>query len=384
MSSTPLPREQFPVADRYRYLDHAGVCAPPTVVAHAIARDASTATMFGSVAGSRRADRTEEVRARCAGLLGVPVDDVAFVKNTTEGLGFVANGLTWAPGDRVVVADREFPSTVFPWLGLRDLGVEVDLLDPVGPGWTLPPERFEEALVAGGGRVRAVVVSWVQFARGWRSDLAVLADLAHRHGAILVADVIQGLGVLPAHLAEWGVDAAMADAHKWLLGPEGIGVLYVDPSLRERLRVLEPGWASVVQRGEWGSLELHLDPSARRFEGGSYNLNGIAALGAAADLLAGAGIDAVWAHVDDLCEGLADGLRAQGATVVSDRSPAGRSAILSATFPDTEPAVVAERLLTHGVVVAARGDAVRFAPHGWNDHDDVAAVLDAVRRTCRS
>lgn len=193
MTAPPLPREQFPVADRFRYLDHAGIAAPPTVVAHAVAREAAAATMLGSTA-ARRDDRIEDVRSTCAALMGVPTDDVTFVKSSADGLRLVAFGQPWARGDRVILSDSEHPATAHPWMALARVGVDVTAVPAVGDAWSLPLEAFEAALIEGAGRVRAVVVSWIHYARGWRTDLAALADLAHQHGAILVADVVQASG----------------------------------------------------------------------------------------------------------------------------------------------------------------------------------------------
>ena len=377
---TPLPRDQFPVADRFKYLDHASAAAPPTVVAHALARDASAATMLGSASHRRRNERVEQVRVTCAGLLGTSVDDVSFVRNTTAGLALVANGLRWAPGDRVLVGDRDHPLTIGAWCALAELGVAVDIVSGQGDGWAIPVEAFTEALQSGGGRVRAVVVAWVNYARGWRHDLAALAAVAHEHGAILVVDLIQGLGVIPCDLTEWGVDAAVAGGQKWLLGPEGVGVLATTADLRQRLRLLEPGHSSMAETDNRFRFDPTLDLTSRRFEGGSWNRGGIAGLGAATDLLAGVGIAAVWAHVDHWCDRLVDGLTLLGATVLSDRSPEGRSAIVTVAFDSADPADLVERLVSRGVLAAARGGGVRFSPHGWNDDDDLDATLDAVAR----
>ena len=265
MTAPPLARAAFPVTERWAYLNHAGVNALPAPALLAMQRCALDTATDGSLAGPAQDARAQEVRAAAARLMGVPTADVAFVKNTTEGLGFVANGLAWSAGDRVVVPGLEFPSTLYPWLALRDLGVVVDLVSPVGPGRCLPVERFAEA-VASGPPPKVVATSWVQFGRGWRTDLADLAVVAHDVGALLCVDVIQGLGVVPADFDAWGVDFAAADAHKWLLGPLGIGVLYVRRSCLDRLRPLEPGWASVAHREEWDNLELVLYDSARRLE----------------------------------------------------------------------------------------------------------------------
>ncbi len=331
----------------------------------------------GGLSYAGHAERAEEVRASAAALMGVPTDDVAFVKNTTEGLGFVANGLAWREGDRVVVPDLEFPSTIYPWLGLRDQGVVVDLVPPVGTGRCLPVGAFAET-IASGPPPKVVATSWVQFARGWRTDLAGLASVCHDAGALLCADVIQGLGVVPADLEAWGVDFAMADAHKWLLGPLGIGVLYVRRSCLEDLRPLEPGWASVVHREQWDNLDLVWDDSARRFEGGSPNMVGIHGMGASLDLLLGAGIETVWDHVSDLTDRACAGLASVGATVTCDRSAHGRSGIVTFIVDGQDPVTVNELLAARGVVCSARGGGVRLSPHGYNTYEEVDRLVAAV------
>ena len=378
MTTPPIPRYEFPVADRFRYIDHATMAAPPTMVAHAIAREASGATMLGSTAEDRRIERLERVRADAAAVLGVHADDVTFTGNTTQGMSLVATGLAWKPGDVVVVADRDHPLTTAPWHALADRGVEVRTVPVDEPSWSVEPARFADALEAADGRARAVVVSWVNAARGWRHDLAPLADLAHAHGALLVVDLIQGLGVIPADLTAWGVDAAVAGGHKWLLGPEGTGLLHTSAALRAHLHVAAPSWSSLAEQGERWRLDLDLDPTGRRFEGGTRNNIGTAGLGATIDMLLGVGIEVVWDHVSRWGDQLVAGLDQLGATVVSDRSPGGRSAIVTATFADHDPDALVEHLLARGIAVAARGGGVRFAPHGWNDDDDLAATLDAV------
>jgi len=374
---TPLERSSFPVTRKWNYLNHAGTAPPCGPAVDAMHRWARESAGGGSMVVAAHDERAEDIRAAAGRLMGVPTSDVAFVKNTTEGLGFVANGLPWVPGDRVVVPDFEFPSTLYPWLALRDRGVVVDLVPTSGPARALPVDAYA-AVVADGPAPKVVATSWVQFGRGWRTDLAGLAQVCADRGALLCADVIQGLGVVPADLEEWGVDFAMADAHKWLLGPLGVGVLYVRGSVLDRLRPLEPGWASVAHREEWENRELVWADGARRLEGGSFNLAGIHAMGASIDLLLATGIDAVWAHASALCERMRDGLAAAGATVLSDGSGAGRSAIVTFSVDGVDPELLSDALRGEGIVCAPRAGAVRASPHGYNTADEMDALVAAV------
>jgi len=378
-TATPLPRDQFPVTREWAYLNNAGMAPIPRPAAEAMSRRAVELARDGELAWPHQRDHVETVRERGARVLGVPTDDVAFIRNTTAGLGLVANGLDLGPGDRVVVADLDFPSALYPWLALRERGVRVDLVSPVGPGETLPVEAFAD-VIAAGPPPAVVATGWVQFRRGWRVDLPALARITHDAGALLCADVIQGLGVVPAALDAWGVDLAMADGHKWLLAPPGTGLLYVRAEHRARLRPLEPGWNSMTHREQWDERRFAYDDTARRYEGGIPNVTGVAALGAALDLLLVAGVPAIWAHVDRLCEHLRDGLTRLGATVLTDRSAGHGSGIVSATFPGRDTELLGTRLRDAGVVVGARSGAMRISPHGYNTVAEVDRLLDGLAR----
>lgn len=375
-SPPPLPRAQFPATERYVCLNHAGIAPIPQGAVDAMHDVAVAFRDDGGLAFDRCAEMTERVRAQAARLAGVPVDDVTFTRNTTAGLALMASGLDWQPGDRVLVPALEFPSNVYPWLALRDRGVVVDRIDPVGPHWELPIERFADALSETPARV--VAVSWVQFASGWRTDLAALGALCREHDALLCVDAIQGLGVLPAHFHQWGADLVATDAYKWMLGPHGIGFATVSPRAREQLRVLEPGWMSVVDRDDFEPTEPRFDPSARRFEGGGTSFVPIAGMGASIDLLLDAGIEAVWDHVDDLCRRLAAGLVDLGAELRSVHDTDNRSGIVSFTLPDRDPDELAARLEQRSILAKARLGAVRLAPHAYVTVEDVDIALGAI------
>lgn len=376
--TTPLPRDQFPVTERYRYFDHAGVSPIPRVAADATQWWMERSLTKGKVDYDELIARQESARTTAAQLMGVAADDVAFIKNTTEGLGFVAAGLDWRDGDRVVIPDLEFPSAIYPFLALEDRGVKVDRVTPIGDGRVLPLDEFERVITSG-LPPKLVVVSWVQFARGWRTDVAGLARLAHDAGALLCLDAIQGVGLLPAAFADWGVDVAMAGAHKWMLGPEGIGVLYVAEDLRDRLRPVEPGWASMAHDADYDNLAIAWAGSARRYEGGTANNAGTAAFDASLRLIAAAGVTDIWQHVDALCDHLVHALTPiPNVTVLSNRSAEGRSGIVSIRIDGQPPEELARTLNAQQFVCSARGGGVRIAPHGYNTADEIDALVASV------
>ena len=192
---------------------------------------------------------------------------------------------------------------------------------------------------------------------------------------------MQGVGVIPAEFAAWNVDVVASGPHKWLCAPRGVGVLYLAPQVRDRLRPLEPGWASVAHRGEWTNLDLVFDDSARRFEGGSPNEAGTIALGASLDVLLRAGVDRIWAHVDGLCQRMTEGLTALGPVrLLSDRTEAGRSGIVTFVVDGLPSTAVVEQLERKRFVCAPRGGGVRLSPHAYIDESEVDALVDAVAR----
>lgn len=379
--STPLPRAHFPICRARHYLNHASVNAISLPVAEAMEAWVAAA-LEGETFSEAAQAQMEAVRADAARLLGATASEVAFVKNTSEGLAFVAAGLDWEPGDRVVIPATEFPSNVYPWKALARRGVTVDLVAPSGSSEAFPVEAFEKVIGAG-PPPRLVATSWVQFRRGWRTDLTALAEVAHRAGSLLCVDLVQGLGVQPCDLGGFGVDFAACGSHKWLLGPAGIGLFYVRHDVMERLAPAEPGWASVAHREQWENLDLVWDQSARRYESGTANLVGIAGLGATLALLLQAGPEAIWAHVDGLCHRLTEGLADLGATVLSERRGEGRSAIVTFSVEGHDPGALVEHLGASQVVVAPRGGGIRVSPHGYNDEEDVDALLAALKTAIR-
>ena len=367
-------RGQMPVCAQWAYFDHAAV-APLSGPASRILNEWSTDTATnGAVNWSEWRKRVEQTRRRAARLLNANESEVALIRNTTEGVSLVAEGWRWHDGDNVVVFGDEFPSNLYPWQNLGSRGVEVRVLDE-----TEPLRKLDAAVEASDSRTRIVSISWVDYANGSRQPLDAWADRVHARGALLFVDAIQGLGVFPLDVRAAGIDFLAADGHKWLLGPEGAGILHVRSEHLERLRPLGLGWNSVQHAGDYSNPDLTLKPGAGRYEGGSYNMGGIASLGASLELLAGSDPQTRANRLLDVVGELNDRLSSLGANVVSPTDPHCASGIVSIEFPDRNPQMLRKHCLREGVVLNCRAGRLRISPHVYTNKDDLDRLSDALR-----
>lgn len=366
-------RRQMPVASRWAYLDHAAV-APWTAPARdALRAWADDLAANGDTNWPAWARRLEHLRAAAARLLGATHEEIALVRNTTEGINLVAEGFPWRDGDNLVTPADEFPSNLYPWMNLASRGVETRRVAAAAGR-----VRLEDLAAACDARTRLVAVSWVNYASGWRQDLEALCELAHRRGALLCIDGIQGLGVFPLDVRQTPIDFLSADGHKWLLGPEGAGIFYLRREHLDLLRPLGVGWNSVVQANDFSHIELNLKSSAARYEGGTYNLGGLLALGASLDVLLALGIENIAARVLEITELACQRLAGIGATIASCREPPHASGIVAFELPGRVPADARKRCLEAGVALGVRGGRLRISPHAYNNSDDIERLAAAL------
>lgn len=380
----PSPwRRLFPIADRSIFLDHAGVAPISTPVREAIERFGVEALLELPLRYPQWEEEAEETRRACAAFVRCDSHQLAFVKNTSEGLSFVAEGLDLGAGDAVVVADREFPSNVYPWWGLRRLGVEVRMLQVGDDGFGV--EALGRLLDDLQGRVRVVALSAVAYGTGDRLDLPAVAAACRDAGALFVVDGIQAVGALDVDFRRDGLDCIVADGHKWLCAPEGCGLMAISDRLLERLRPTQLGWKSVMESGQYHPYDFRLRPDAARLEAGSLSFLGVQALAAAVELAERVGVAAIEERLAALTRAFADGLRARGYRLLGRRWNAGADDRACASGIVTfVPRAAAERvrqeLWERGAVTKARFGGIRVAPHHYQDARDVEAflgVLDA-------
>src|SRR4051794_36001259 len=364
---------EFPVARRWAYFDHAAVAPIPRRAAEVLRAWADDLERHGAVHWTDWERKREAARADAARLLNAVPDEIALVNSTTHGIGLVAEGFPWRDGDNVVTAAEEYPSNIYPWLNLADRGVtlrQVESRD--GRIWA------EDLAGAIDDRTRVLTISHVEFATGFRNDLDALAELCDRRGVALFVDAIQGIGPLTIDVRRTPIDFLAADGHKWLLGPEGAGLLYVRRDWIERLRPLGVGWHSVVGSYNAPANDFTLKPNARRWEGGTLNMPGLLAFGASLGLLLEIGPEPVSRRILDRAAAVRDRARSAGWHVAGSTRPGDLSGIVALERPGVDPDAFARAARSRGVALACRRGRVRISPHVYNNDEDLdrlAAVL---------
>ncbi|MFQ5494403.1 MAG: aminotransferase class V-fold PLP-dependent enzyme [Phycisphaerae bacterium] len=366
-------REEFPVTRNYNFQNHAAVAPICRRSADAVRRYLNHAEENAYLQGGfyRHADR---VRAQVAELINANADEVTFTKSTSEGISLVANGLTWQSGDNVVTTNVEFAANMYPWLALRERGVEVrTVLEEDG---RIPMERLIETIDS---RTRVMAISSVQYASGFRTDLATLGEYCQSKGVLLCVDAIQSLGVFSINVKAMNIDFLAADGHKWLCAPEGAGIFYVRKELQGHLRPTNIGWMSMKNPFQFDKYQFEFADSAQRYDTGSYNLAGIFGLGGALELLTEIGTEAISKQLIALTDRLTTGLRDKGYRVISSRQPTEASGIVSFLSDVHDHEQVQRHLQSeHRIVIAVRSGRLRASPHCYNSENEIDQLVDAL------
>jgi cysteine desulfurase / selenocysteine lyase len=369
-------QEAFPICEHNIFMAHAGVTALPRVAADAMIRcTEESATNFENFSALRQTIQSARVSA--ARLIGSSPEEVALLGPTSLGLSLFANGIDWKTGDEVVCYLDDYPANVYPWLNLRARGVTVRLLKPSGPG-ALTPELVAGTLTA---KTRLVALASCNFLSGYRIDIDAIGKLLRAKQVLFSVDAIQTLGAFPTTVEY--VDFLSADAHKWMLGPLAIGIVYVRKGLFDLCRpTLLGAWN--VKAPEYVAQEvIEFHPTAQRYEPGALNFAGILGMKAAIDLLLEMGIANVADRIRKITTRFADGLADLGFAALGPIGGEHGSGIITVSRPNTDMAALFERLSAAHIVCSSRQDRqgtryIRFSPHFYNTDAEVDEVLKLV------
>lgn len=366
---------EFPLAEQIYHLNHAGVAPWPRRTSQAIARFADENMRLGSHQYPHWLEIEACLREQLRWLINAQsADDVALLKNTSEGLSIVAYGLPWQAGDNVVTARQEFPSNRIVWESLRErFEIDVRVADLTA---SQPPETALIKCVD--DRTRLLSISSVQYATGLRMDLNRIHAACRAHNALFCVDAIQSLGAEPFDVQACGADFVVADGHKWMLGPEGVALFYCRPEWREQLRLTQFGWHMVQDYGDYERMDWEPARTARRFECGSPNNMGIHGLSASLSLIQEVGIARIHRHIIEHISYLDERLSALGAQVITPRATERRAGIITFRHPRKNINALAEDLQAAGILCAKRAGGIRFSPHFYTPRTSLDRALMAL------
>ena len=326
------------------------------------------------------ADSTRESAAK---LLNVSPQSIAFVKNTGAGLWLASRMLDWKSGDEVILPKGEFPSNIFPWLSLETESVVVKWVEPESDH-PIPKVTRETVEPLINDKTRALSVSFVQFDDGARRNMLELSKLCQERNLVFIIDAIQGLGAMHFDLSQFDADFVCAGSQKWLLSPPGVGILYVNPRWLEKARIPNFGWLSLedpfnTEPGAFVNCLERILPDAKRFEEGTSNFAGIAALGASIDLILDYGIEDISFRVKNLTDLLVKGLSELDCRIVSPRDDEGWSGIVSFDHLKLNSYKVDKQFQSEKIITTVRNGWVRVAVDFFNDEDEILKLIDSVK-----
>jgi cysteine desulfurase/selenocysteine lyase len=377
LSDESLRRREFPVTEKKIFLAHAGDCPLPKRVADEVAEYVQRATTNDQ----ERFVYPEILavgRKTISGLLNCQPEEVAFVGPTSLALSFVASGLKFRRGDNILVYFDDYPSNVYPWMALAEQGVQVRLMNTKGLGNI----RAIDVMGQVDENTRLVALASCHFISGWRIEIEKIGKYLRDRGVLFCLDAIQTLGAFPTTVEY--VDFLAGDAHKWLLGPCGAGILYVRREVQERLNPPIYGWHNVNNPNFVAQEKIEFRNDARKYEAGTFNLLGLVGMLAGVNLLLEMGVENIARELLRKRKLLVPALQAKGYSVLNADAPTeNASGIVTFFNPGKDISPVHQKLWDANIVTSLRLDRkaqnyIRLSPHFYNTDAELNRVLEMV------
>ncbi len=368
-------RGLFPITKNYAYLNSAAVAPLPIISVEAVRRQLHDVSENGSLNFNQWIDTKNRARAIIAQMLKVKPEQIAFMRNTSDALSTIANGLKWRKGDNIVSFAKEFPANFHAWRRIRD-AFDVEL--------RLCPERngridLDEFIGLIDESTKLVSISAIQYGSGFRADLERIGRAARAVDALFVVDIIQAFGVMPFDLEAQMVDAAAGASHKWLCSPEGCGILHLSDRARERIEPTLVGWISVGEPFDFEDTEQSYKPNALAWETGTGSISLFYGLEQSVKLLQETGVEKIQIYLEELTDYLCELLAGKNYEIVSSRTKDEKSQIICIKhLGGLTPPEIAKRLERENIIVSPRNDRIRIAPHFFNNREDIEKLIEVL------
>ncbi|MEO6589203.1 MAG: aminotransferase class V-fold PLP-dependent enzyme, partial [Pyrinomonadaceae bacterium] len=365
----------FPVTEKWTYLNSAAVGTVPAVAVEAVYSQLKDVSENGTVNLNDWVATKNRARDLLAQMLNVKCEQIAFLRNTSDGFASIANGINWQKGDNIVTFAKEFPANFYAWRRIRDeFGVELRLCSE--RAGRIDPDEFISLIDS---NTKLVSISVVQFASGFRADLERIGEAARKADALFAVDIIQGLGAIPFDLPAQLVDIAAGASHKWLVAPEGCGILYLSDKARERVKPTLVGWISVEEPWNFEDYAQDFKPNALAWESGTGGAALFYGLEESLKLLTETGIENIEKYLEELTDFLCELLAGKDYEIVSSRAKGEKSQIVCAEHRNgLTSSEIAKKLQSQNIIVSPRGSRLRIAPHFYNNREDIEKLVEGL------
>lgn len=365
-------RNYFPVTQNKIYLNHAAV-SPLNLRALQAIRQFQDERSTGNI--EFWPDILEHKKAlaeRIGQLVHAAPEQIAITTNTSHGLNILARGLDWKSGDRILLNNFEFPANVYPFLNLQREGVKIDFVQHRDGRIAI-----EDIVANIRPKTRLLSVSFVEFLNGFKNDLQAIGSICRDKGIVFCVDGIQGLGALELDVGACQIDFLSSGGHKWLMWPLGTAFIYVSPRIFDEVYPVFAGWLSVKDSWDFFNYRLDFLPTAERFEGATYNANGIVGARATLEMFLEIGMENIEGKILQLTDRLINQLQQLGIRIYSSLDTRHRSGIVSFYHPR------ADRLFQffreNGVYVSLREGLIRVAPHFYNSLQEIDRLVELLK-----
>lgn len=365
-------RGDFPYLSKAVYLDNASVSPISLSVEAAMRQHTNFVVTDPGNAHILAQPFYDRGREMAAALVGGKADRVSYIQNTSHGLSLVALGLDWNFGDNILIAEKEFPSNLYCWLQLKNIGVEVRLVQP--RDGRISVDDFQSRIDA---RTRLISVSHVQYYSGYRVDLAALGSICADKSILLVVDGTQSVGALDINVGRDGIDVLCVSAHKWLAGPRGIGFACFSERAFNQLQPKIVGWRSAENPFAF-KASLELAPDGRRFESGCENGSGIMGLASRLSELYRLGPPVIEKRVLALARHVRERCAEAGLSIQYDFKSYEVSGITIIRTPSVNPEDLKNMLRSQNVHVSVRGGAVRISANYYNIEEELNEAITLI------
>ena len=358
-------RDYFPVTKRYVYLNHASTAPLNTLSTEKLEEYLRCLRDKGDPEWSYLQSISESTRQKVADLLKTNKDNIAFVSNTSHGINIIIDSIPWKEGDEVLIPQRNFPANVYPWL-YNKYGVAVKFVDG---DFT---ENFRKCIT---GKTKLIAFDWVNYFTGERVDPLPIVEFAKSRGIYVLVDAIQGLGAVPLYPDRIGVDFVVSGTAKWLLGPQGLGILYVNPERLSDLKFTSIGWLSAPWK-DFSDFSILPEPfgEIKRIECGTKNYAALSLFNGSLDIILRWGIEEMWNRISYYTKILFSELKRRGFEILTPEELDRRAGIV--TFrKEGDMKELHERLKNSNIITSLRNNAIRISPHFYNTKEEIEFLL---------